>query len=147
VLQVLGDEAVSAHAFEHNLRNRSRVHEGCHAPAQIVHGDCTARSARKRVADLAAPFQIGAALNYALRGRPRLDSETVATALDSSRGGRFAIVNVWRPISDSPVACEPLACCDAATVDLATDVSVLRVRNTECTENLLGRASVRHRWY
>ena len=147
VLEAVGEEAVSVHAIEHNVRNSSRA--GCHAPAGMVHGDFTGRSAPRRLYDLAAPFRLASAMSAALRGHPRLDAETVARALNPSRGGRFAIVNVWRPISSTPVHADPLACCDTSTVDMDTDVALLRLHDSKYTENLLGvlPAAERHAWY
>jgi hypothetical protein len=61
-------------------------------PVQVVHNDYTARSGAQRVRDL-------------------LDPEAAAARL----AGRFAIVNVWRPIR-GPVRTAPLTLADAQSV-------------------------------
>jgi hypothetical protein len=93
-------------AFDHNVRNAARAasgEAGIRGPVPRTHNDFTARSGRERaLAELAA------------RG---LD----AALLD----GRFAIVNLWRPIGRK-VEKWPLALVDARTLGegdlVATDL-------------------------
>lgn len=83
-------------AFDHNVRNAARAdtgEPGIRRPVQSTHNDFTARSGRDR----------------ALR-------ELEARGLDRALlDGRFAIVNLWRPIG-RPVEKSPLALCDARTI-------------------------------
>jgi hypothetical protein len=83
-------------AFDHNVRNAARAgsgEPGIRGPVQSTHNDFTARSGRDR----------------ALR-------ELEARGLDPALlDGRFAIVNLWRPIG-RPVEKWPLALCDAQTI-------------------------------
>ena len=83
-------------AFDHNVRSAARAgsgEPGIRGPVQSTHNDFTARSGRDR----------------ALR-------ELEARGLDAGLlNGRFAIVNLWRPIA-KPVEKSPLALCDARTI-------------------------------
>ena len=128
-------------AFDHNVRceegkasgRRLKGGSNVQAPAGIVHGDYTAASAPRRLAQLAEAPKTNDALN-----RPPLDGVHVA-------GRRFAFVNVWRPISE--VKSTPLACCDAATVrddDLLTFKIYYEDR---VGENYFARHHERHAWY
>ncbi|SVD09453.1 uncharacterized protein METZ01_LOCUS362307, partial [marine metagenome] len=107
-------------AFDYNIRsatgkdNQQRIKGGqkVQGPAHVVHGDYTLTSAPQRLRDLANP----ASANDALRTQlpdcvPLLDTTEVERILS---GGRFAMINVWRNITQEPVATQPLALCDAA---------------------------------
>ena len=88
--------ATRAIAFDHNVRNAARAgsgEPGIRGPVQSTHNDFTARSGRDR-----------ALLEMEARG---LDAELLQ--------GRFAIINLWRPIG-RPVEKWPLALCDARTI-------------------------------
>ena len=128
-------------AFDHNVRCEEGKASGrklkggsnVQAPAGLVHGDYTAVSAPRRLAQLSEAPKT----NDALR-KPPLDGVDVA-------GRRFAFVNVWRPISE--VRSTPLACCDAATVrddDLLTFKIYYEDR---VGENYFARHHERHAWY
>ena len=83
--------------FDHNIRNAARAaagDAGIRGPVERTHNDFTARS-----------------------GRDRARRELEARGLDADRllEGRFAIVNLWRPIGRR-VEKSPLALCDAATI-------------------------------
>ena len=73
--------------FDHTVRRAG----GRRAPVLHVHVDYTVDSARQRVRDLAGP-----------------DADALLT-------GRFAIINVWRPIR-APLRDMPLAVADASTI-------------------------------
>ena len=128
-------------AFDHNVRCEEGKASGrklkggsnVQAPAGLVHGDYTAVSAPRRLAQLAEAPKTNDALN-----KPPLDGVDAA-------GRRFAFVNVWRPISE--VKSTPLACCDAATVrddDLLTFKIYYEDR---VGENYFARHHERHAWY
>ena len=105
-------------AFDHNVRSdagrtsgrRLRGGNQVQGPAPLVHGDYTAASAPRRLAQLAQAPKVNDVLKTAL---PLLNQDLVQEALDGER--RFAFINVWRPIST--VECKPLACCDAISVN------------------------------
>lgn len=83
-------------AFDHNVRNAARAaggEAGIRGPVPRTHNDFTARS-----------------------GRERAQAEIRARGLDAALlVGRFAIVNLWRPIG-RPVEKWPLALADARTI-------------------------------
>lgn len=85
-------------AFDHNIRNATRAarsEPGIREPVSRAHNDFTARSGHDR-----------ARRELEVRGLPA----------DPLFFGRFAIVNLWRPIR-RPVEKWPLALCDATTID------------------------------
>lgn len=82
-------------AFDHNLRSAATVGrsaDGTQGPVRFAHNDYTERSAPQRVRDL-------------------LDADEAAGLLR----GRFAVINVWKPIR-GPVRNAPLAFCDARSI-------------------------------
>lgn len=120
VQQATGARFVAA--FDHNVRSAvgkksaKRIQGGqqVQGPAHIVHGDYTLTSAPQRMRDLTKPPGPNDTIGTLLQdGDSLLDEEDVKHALAA---GRFAIINVWRNISDEPVATHPLALCDALTV-------------------------------
>jgi hypothetical protein len=92
--------------FDHNVRNAARAERGeagIRGPVPRTHNDFTARS-----------------------GRERATAELAARGLDLGLlRGRFAIVNLWRPIGRA-VEKWPLALCDAQSIGdgdlVATDL-------------------------
>jgi len=81
-------------AFDHNVRSgdaKQQQRAGVREPVRVVHNDYTTRSGPLRVRDL-------------------LPDEA-----DSLLRGRFAVVNVWRPIV-GPVQSQPLGVCDASSM-------------------------------
>ncbi|NIJ38509.1 hypothetical protein FHR22_003220 [Sphingopyxis panaciterrae] len=83
--------------FDHNVRNAARAdagEAGIKAPVIRTHNDFTHRS-----------------------GRDRAQRELAARGYNPAHwlGGRFAIVNLWRPIA-RPVLRHPLALCDARSL-------------------------------
>ena len=129
-------------AFDHNVRCEEGKASGrklkggsnVQAPAGLVHGDYTAVSAPRRLAQLSEAPKTNDALN-----KPPLDGVDVA-------GRRFAFVNVWRPISE--VKSTPLACCDAATVRDDRDLLTFKIYYEDRVgENYFARHHEQHAWY
>ncbi len=119
--------AVRVVTFDHNVRSAARAargEAGIRAPVPRTHNDFTARS-----------------------GRERAERELKARGLDLELlRGRFAIVNLWRPIG-RPVEKSPLALCDAqsiADVDLLASDLVYRDR---VGETYALQFSPAQRWY
>jgi hypothetical protein len=86
--------AFRVHAFDHNLRSSDKeMTRGTpiQDPVWLVHNDYTEDSGPQRVRDL-------------------LPDEA-----DFLLAGRFAVINVWKPIH-APVYQAPLAVCDAQTI-------------------------------
>ena len=81
--------------FDHNVRNPKdmKFRRGVVGYVPYAHNDYTVESAPMRVRDV-----VGAEEAEQLLGR------------------RYTIVNVWRNISECPVAADPLAVCDGGTV-------------------------------
>ena len=116
-------------AFDHNVRNAARAaarrgrhpRPGRRAP---ITTSPTARAASARRRELAA------------RG---LDPALLA--------GRFAIVNLWRPIG-RPVEKSPLALCDARIVARRRPDRLRPRLSRPCRRDLCARTSIRRqRWY
>jgi hypothetical protein len=84
--------AIDVQVFDHTLR--APKEKGVREPVQRVHNDYTVGSGPKRVRDLTS------------------DPEKLATRLSN----RIAFINVWRPISATPVEEMPLAVSDARTI-------------------------------
>jgi hypothetical protein len=112
-------------AFDHNLRSSARGvrrGDGPNEPVRFAHNDYTEASGPQRVRDL-------------------LPDEA-----DELLRGRFAVVNVWRPIG-WPVEQAPLAVCDARTIgagDLVPTDLLYRDRKGEVYSM---RFAPTHRWY
>ena len=86
----------------------------------MVHGDYTLSSAPQRIKDFGNPPKANDTLKKLLGTTPLLTPSLVNSAFNK----RFAIINIWRSISDEgPVQNFPLAFCDGQTVrpeDLVT---------------------------
>ena len=143
-----------AFAFDHNVRSASgkktqkRIAGGqqVQGPAHMVHGDYTLTSAPQRLRDLTKPPTSNDTLRAFLgEGHALIEPEMAQRAL--GRGGRFAIINVWRNIADEPVATHPLALCDAHTVE-PEDLVVFEIHYQDrIGENYFAKHSTRHRWF
>jgi hypothetical protein len=112
-----------AYAFDHNIRSASgrksqkRIAGGqpVQEPIHLVHGDYTLTSAPTRLRDLTRPPSGNDTLRSVLpAGQSLIDPGDAERTL---HGGRFAMINVWRNITDTPVSVHPLALCDARSVD------------------------------
>jgi hypothetical protein len=116
--------AVKVVIFDHTLRYGVRGHteEGVREPATRVHNDQTVVSAARRVRD-------------------HLPSEEAEQRLR----GRFAIIDVWRPIGH-PVESSPLAMCDARSIDPTDLVPSDLVYRDKVGETYAFTYNPRHRW-
>jgi hypothetical protein len=142
-----------AYAFDHNIRSASgkqsqkRIAGGqpVHEPIHLVHGDYTLTSAPTRLRDLTRPPSVNDTLSSVLPA-----GESVLGPADAERalnGGRFAIINVWRNITDTPVTVHPLALCDGRSVD-PNDLVVFEIHYQDrIGENYFARYASSHRWY
>src|ERR1700675_591288 len=117
--------AVKVHVFDHNVRCRpmaKRRENKAQEPVKFAHNDYTLKSGPQRVRDL-LPDQADALLR-----------------------NRFAVINVWRPIS-GPVQESPLAVCDAQSLVPDDFVKhVLRYRDRD-GEVYSVAYNPNHRWY
>lgn len=146
--------AAHVFAFDHNVRSargkksRARITGGqeVQPPAHVVHGDYTLTSAPERLRKLTEPPSGNDTLRLFLAEHESLIAPALAThALAGS--ARFAIINVWRNIADTPVAVHPLALCDAQTV-APEDLVVFEIHYADRVgENYFARHAARHRWY
>jgi hypothetical protein len=113
--------------FDHNVRSAARAargEAGIRAPVPRTHNDFTARSGRERAA-----------------------SELEARGLDPALlGGRFAIVNLWRPIG-RPVEKSPLALCDAQSLSDGDLVACDLVYRDRVGETYALQFNPAQRWY
>lgn len=113
--------------FDHNIRNAARAgrnEPGIRGPVDRTHNDFTARSGRER----------------ALR-------ELEARNLDPRLlDGRFAIVNLWRPIG-RPVEKSPLALCDASTIAPSDWVAADLVYRDRVGETYALQFNPAQRWF
>lgn len=111
-------------AFDHNVRSaggqadkrREKGGQDVQAPAHIVHGDYTLRSAPERLMQLTQPPSVNDTLRSTSQAQQGLIPQDAATqALSDS--GRFSIINVWRNIQDVPVLTHPLALGDGLKME------------------------------
>lgn len=142
-----------AYAFDHNIRSasgkqsRNRITGGQHVqePIHLVHGDYTLYSAPQRLRDLTRPPSGNDTLCSILQA-----GESLIKPADAQRvlnDGRFAIINVWRNISNTPVAVHPLALCDGRSVD-PQDLVVFEIHYQDrIGENYFARHAPAQNWY
>lgn len=142
-----------AYAFDHNIRSASgkqsqkRIAGGqpVQEPIHIVHGDYTLTSAPQRLRDLTRPPTVNDTLRPILKPGESLISPTDAER--ALNGGRFAMINVWRNIADTPIAVKPLALCDGRSVD-PQDLVVFEIHYQDrIGENYFAKHTPAHRWY
>jgi len=142
-----------AYAFDHNIRSASAKQSRKHIaggqlvqePIHLVHGDYTLTSAPTRLRDLTRPPSGNDTLCSVLpAGESLIDPADAERALD---GGRFAMFNVWRSITDAPIAVHPLALCDGRSVD-PNDLVVFEIHYQDrIGENYFAKHRPAHRWY
>ena len=154
--EIVKDVTGAAHvfAFDHSIRsaagkeNRRRITGGqeVQGPAHVVHGDYTLTSAPQRLQQLASPPSGNDTLRPLLGGaRSVVEPALAERALD--KGGRFAIINVWRNMAKEAVATHPLALCDAQSV-YPQDLVVFEIHYQDRVgENYFSKHSPRHQWY
>ena len=143
-----------AYAFDHNVRSasgkskRQQIAGGQHvqAPAHIVHGDYTLRSAPDRLHQLAEPPSGNDTLLGVLEpGKSLISLPDANRAL--AEGGRYAIINVWRSFAPEPVVTHPIALCDSQTV-VPEDLVVFEIHySNRVGENYFAKYSDRHQMY
>ena len=143
-----------AYAFDHNIRSaigkqsQQRIAGGqqVQGPVHFVHGDYTLTSAPQRLRDLGQPPTGNDTLRAALGDNASLISaERAERALTHDK--RFAIINVWRNITDTPVVANPLALCDGQTVQ-PEDLVVFEIHYQDrIGENYFARHASTHQWY
>jgi hypothetical protein len=112
--------------FDHTLRADSqdkRDEKSVREPATIVHNDYTERSGPQRVRDL-------------------LDSDDAQSALK----GRFAVINVWRPIN-GPVQSAPIALADAQSVAHEDLIETDLIYPDRVGEIYQAAFNPQHRWF
>ena len=113
--------------FDHNIRNRARLGEkGVKEPVKRVHVDFTVRSGHSR-------------------GRSVLSALGTHNP-DSLLAGRFAVVNLWRPIA-RPVEESPLAVCSADSIAGTDLVAADLVYRDRVGETYLLTYNLSHRWF
>ena len=117
--------AVKVHVFDYNVRCRpmaKRRENNAQEPVKVAHNDYTLKSGPQRVRDL-------------------LPNEA-----DALLKNRFAVINVWRPIT-GPVQESPLAVCDAQSMSQDDFVKhVLKYRDRD-GEVYSVAYNPNHRWY
>jgi len=140
-------------AFDHNVRSAAgkqsqrRIEGGqqVQGPAHVVHGDYTLTSAPQRLRDLTKPPGMNDTLRSLLAdGEALLDAAVVERVLS---GGRFAIINVWRNIAETPVVTHPLALCDATSVRPEQLVVFEIHYHDRIGENYFAKHDDGHQWY
>jgi len=138
-------------AFDHNVRSasdaekRKKIVGGnlVQGPAAMCHGDYTLVSGPQRLQDLAKPPKTNDTLRARLGETPLVPPHLAADVAAGKR--RFAIINVWRPITSFPVESKPLALLDATSA-AADDLSVFEIHYVDrIGENYFGSHSDKHR--
>jgi hypothetical protein len=152
----LVEEATQARAFafDHNIRSASgkksqqRIRGGqqVQGPAHTVHGDYTLTSAPQRLRDLTRPPSGNDTLCEILKDGESLLTQQMVDRVCAD-GGRFAIINVWRNITNDPVITHPLALCDGQSVD-PDELVVFEIHYQDrIGENYFAKHSPSHQWY
>lgn len=113
--------------FDHTVRRRSweaqaRAPGDRRLPVMRVHNDYTERSGPQRVRDL------------------------MGDEAESLLRGRFAFINLWRPIK-GPLLDQPLAVCDAGSAQFDDFVRSEQRYQGRVGEIYVARYNPRHRWY
>lgn len=111
--------------FDHTHRSDSksqRAQLNAREPSNVVHNDYTAKSARQRIIDLMPKAEVEALLSQ-----------------------RFAIINVWRPISH-PATTSQLALCDSSSLNAGDAIAVERRAKDRIGEILMARFDPGNRW-
>uniref|UniRef100_A0A7S4TBG3 Uncharacterized protein n=1 Tax=Alexandrium monilatum TaxID=311494 RepID=A0A7S4TBG3_9DINO len=128
--------------FDHTVRNTDNTNlnaaaGGSAAPVPRVHCDYTATGAPRRL------MQFANARVYSYL-RKRVLTEEDFKELSA---GRFAFINVWRNIVDTPVERSPLAVCDTRSVPESDHFLYELLFPDRTGENYSLRFSEAHKWY
>ena len=150
VQEITGASFVAA--FDHNIRSalgkesQRRIKGGqeVQGPAYIAHGDYTLTSAPQRLLDLTKPSSTNDTLRELLGDKPLLTKDTAEAALAGET--RYAIINLWRSIGETPVVTDALALCDGRSV-VPEDLVVFEIHYADrIGENYFTLPSEDHRW-
>ncbi|GAB5359861.1 hypothetical protein AAMO2058_000578400 [Amorphochlora amoebiformis] len=150
--------ASRVYAFDHNIRSATGSHSkeklkggsSVQGPAHIVHTDYTLTSSKQRLIDLSNPPKVNDTWKPISKGgnSALIPKEEVKKVL--SKGGRFAIINVWRNTQKEPVQVFPLAVANGRTTS-PEDLVTFEIRYSDRTgENYFVRSPERtnkHRWF
>eukprot|EP00747_Dinoflagellata_sp_TGD_P195859 gnl/TRDRNA2_/TRDRNA2_65160_c0_seq1.p1 gnl/TRDRNA2_/TRDRNA2_65160_c0~~gnl/TRDRNA2_/TRDRNA2_65160_c0_seq1.p1 ORF type:complete len:368 (+),score=59.14 gnl/TRDRNA2_/TRDRNA2_65160_c0_seq1:81-1184(+) len=133
--------------FDHNVRNVEKSKTGSKevvmgdarsGPVQGyalgVHGDYTDWSASERIKLLTKPYGEGGSATHL--GKPLIGDDEV----DDILSRRYIFINVWRNISEKPIASHPFAFCDGSTMD---DGNFLRSKRI-CRDRVGEQLRVKH---
>jgi len=128
--------------FDHTLRNTNNTNlnagaGGSAAPVPRVHCDYTADGAPRRLMQ----FAKDGVWSY-IRNRVLTEDDFKDLA---SR--RFAFINVWRNIADTPVERSPLAVCDTNSVPASDHFLYELIFPDRVGENYSLSFSDKHKWY
>jgi hypothetical protein len=118
--------ASRVHVFDHTLRSGNedeRNTKYLREPVLSVHNDYTEWSGPQRVRDLL----------------PQEAEKLIAK--------RFAIIQVWRPISSYPVEADPLAIADARSLDMKDLIAAERRYPDRVGETYQIKYNPEHHWY
>eukprot|EP00164_Ancoracysta_twista_P007618 GFYU01010850.1.p1 GENE.GFYU01010850.1~~GFYU01010850.1.p1 ORF type:complete len:332 (-),score=90.65 GFYU01010850.1:128-1123(-) len=113
------------------------------SPAGVVHNDFSMHSSKRRLHQLAEPPRVNDPWDVDKTNKPLIDPEELAQ-LES---GRWAMINVWRNIADTPVQDMPLALCDAPTIDMEQLVTFEIRYEDRIGENYFAVPREQNRWY
>mmetsp|Transcript_29480 Transcript_29480/g.80931 ORF Transcript_29480/g.80931 Transcript_29480/m.80931 type:complete len:456 (-) Transcript_29480:25-1392(-) len=107
--------------FDHNVRNPREMtwRRGVIGYVPYVHNDYTVESAPKRVRDVAKSSRSkGKAVDAARPGIAAFNDEPVVLEeeVEDLLQRRYVIINVWRNISEAPIAADPLAVADGRSI-------------------------------
>lgn len=147
-------KATQVYAFDHNIRwasandSHARIKDGqqVQRPIHIMHGDYTLDSAPQRLRDLANPLGVNDTLSTVLGEKASLlTKDEINKVLEE--GKRFAIINVWRNIDNTPVMRDPLALCNGQTLS-SDDFVVFEIHYSDrIGENYFAKYSPAHEWW
>jgi hypothetical protein len=118
--------ATAVHVFDHTIRSGredQRKAQGLREPVTRVHNDYTDTSGPRRVRDLF----------------PAEEAERLLQ-------GRYAFINVWRPIR-GPLQDHPLALCDARTIAPSDWIASDLIYRDRIGETYAVKFNPSHRWY
>jgi hypothetical protein len=148
VKQVLNAHKV--YCFDHIVRNSGvsmqySVKDGqtVGGPFSLVHGDYSLQGGPVRMHNFGRPPMLVDSFRELYGERPLISAEE----MEELKGRRFAIINLWRSITDDPCVDMPLALCDTQTTQ-KTDYSTIEWRYSDRTiEAYLGGYSQNQRWF
>mmetsp|Transcript_1631 Transcript_1631/g.2172 ORF Transcript_1631/g.2172 Transcript_1631/m.2172 type:complete len:338 (-) Transcript_1631:34-1047(-) len=155
--------AKHVYAFDHNIRCsrvESWANEGkkgeeikaeslqgsqqtVQSSAGVVHNDYSVVSSLRRVQQLGEPPRVNDTWNIDGKSDPLIPPEE----FEDVKTRRWALVNLWRNIVDTPVLDKPLALVDASTIDLDQLVT-FEVRYADRTgENYFVQNREENKWF